>query len=91
MGVYAGCTHDQRMFTKSDIYRQIRNNEVHFPEDSHLIGDLEYKLSKHLIIGFKNDGHLTRDQIKFNKLIIQNRIIIENTFGLLKGRWRRLN
>lgn len=43
LDIYAsepGCIHDHRLFTKSSIYRQIREGTIHFPNDCHLIGEL---------------------------------------------------
>ncbi|KAJ8912410.1 hypothetical protein NQ315_013476 [Exocentrus adspersus] len=91
--VYAGepgSIHDARLFTKSDISIRIRSGEVQFPNDSHLIGDLAYRLSTKLIVGFKDNGHLTDPQKNFNRKLSQVRVAIENAFGILKARFRRL-
>lgn len=86
----AGSIHDARLFRKSDIYQRIRNNSIQFPFDSHLIGDLAYPLSDSLMVEFKDNGHLTNLERHFNQKLSQVRVIIENTFALLKGRFRRL-
>ncbi|XP_031359497.1 putative nuclease HARBI1 [Photinus pyralis] len=94
LDVYAGepgSMHDMRMFRKSDLYYRIINNEIEFPQDSHLIGDLAYKLSTTLMVGFKNLGGLTNaHQMNFNYKLSRCRVDIENAFGYLKGRFRRL-
>ncbi|XP_015749673.1 PREDICTED: putative nuclease HARBI1 [Acropora digitifera] len=43
-----------------------------------------------LITPFRDNGHLTDDQRKFNKTLSSLRQVIERTIGLLKGRWRKL-
>jgi len=43
-----------------------------------------------LITPFRDNGHLTDDQRKFNKTLSSLRQVIERTMGLLKGRWRKL-
>lgn len=91
--VYAGepgSMHDMRLYRRSDLYQRIANSTVLFPNDSHLIGDLAYKLSSKLLVGFKNIGPLTDRQKNFNKKLSQNRVLIENAFAYLKGRFRRL-
>jgi len=85
-----GSIHDMRLFRKSDLYERIKNSLIDFPEDSHIVGDLAYKLSPYLLVGFKNVGILTERQKNFNKKLSQCRVKIENTFAYLKGRFRRL-
>ena len=43
-----------------------------------------------LVTGFKNNGKLTREQRQFNYFLSSTRMKIEHTFGLLKGRFRKL-
>lgn len=42
------------------------------------------------MVGFKDNGHLTPQQKHFNVKLSQTRVVIENAFALLKGRFRRL-
>ncbi|KAB0793030.1 hypothetical protein PPYR_12650 [Photinus pyralis] len=91
--VYAGepgSIHDLRLFRKSDLCQRITTGEVTFPNDTHLVGDLAYSLSRYLIVGFKNIGVLTARQKNFNYKLSQCRVVMENAFGYLKGRFRRL-
>lgn len=60
------------------------------PPDSHLIGDGAYSLSSKLLVPFKDNGHLTNIQKGYNKKLSQTRVVIENSFALLKARFRRL-
>lgn len=85
-----GSIHDARLFRNSDLYRRIHDGDIEFPNDSHLIGDLAYKLSPRLMVGFKNIGPLTAAQVNYNIKLAQIRVIIENAFALLKCRFRRL-
>lgn len=41
-------------------------------------------------MGFKNFGDLTDQQKNFNKKLSHCRVVIENSFAYLKGRFRRL-
>lgn len=85
-----GSVHDNRVFQKSDLYRDIESQEIEFPNNSHLVGDLAYKLTNYLIVGFKDTGVLTNRQKNFNAKLNQIRVVVENAFALLKGRFRRL-
>jgi hypothetical protein len=66
------------------------NYEVVCYDDAHLIGDLAYKLSSTLMVGFKNHGNLTLRQKNFNVILSKSRVTIERAYALLKGRFRRL-
>lgn len=61
-----------------------------FPFNSHLLGDSAYPLGQHILVPFKDNGHLSRKQVKYNTLHAASRSVIERVFAYLKGRWRRL-
>lgn len=85
-----GSMHDSRMYSKSPLKEDMDRGLVEFAQNSHLLGDLAYTLSTNLLVGFKNNGNLTARQKNFNLLLAQIRVVIENCFALLKGRFRRL-
>ncbi|XP_031328585.1 putative nuclease HARBI1 [Photinus pyralis] len=87
---FPGSVHDARVFSKSGMQERC-NNDQFFPNDSHILGDSAYPLSQHVLVPYKDNGHLTRKQTKFNVIHASTRVTIERAFGLLKGRWRRLN
>ncbi|XP_066581296.1 uncharacterized protein [Prorops nasuta] len=80
----AGSLHDYTLYKRSEIYKQIRNRESNFFRGSYILGDLAYKLSTNLIVGFKDNGHLSNRQKLFNNILSKIRVKIENAFGLLK-------
>ena len=43
-----------------------------------------------LMVPYRDNGHLTRQQIRFNEALSSQRQVIERAIGLLKGRWRKL-
>ena len=43
-----------------------------------------------LITPFRNNGHLTAQQLRFNRVLSTLRQKIERAISLLKGRWRKL-
>lgn len=42
------------------------------------------------MVPYRDNGHLTRQQIRFNEALSTQRQVIERAIGLLKGRWRKL-
>ena len=54
-----------------------------------VLGDSAYPLLSWLMVPFQ-DAVLTTEEQQFNKLHSSSRMIIENAFGLLKGRFRVL-
>lgn len=54
------------------------------------LGDKIYPIKERLLPPFKDYGNITRMQVQYNKIHSKTRVKIENCFGLLKGRWRRV-
>ena len=44
-----------------------------------------------MVTPFRDNGHLTAAQKKYNKYHSSTRMVIERAFGLVKGCFRRLN
>lgn len=84
----AGSIHDACLFRRSQFGQTLVNRQ--WPQDLHLIGDSAYPLHINLLVPFKDNGHLTRIQKKYNEKLSQNRVVIEHAFALLKGRFRKL-
>lgn len=82
-----GSVHDYTVFLRSELSGRGAES---FPDDTHLVGDLAYKLTERMLVAFKNNGRLTPREIHFNQTLSKARVKIENTFALLKGRFRRL-
>lgn len=71
---YAGnvdSVHDQRVFRLSELNGYL-NDATKFPNNSHLIEDTAYTLHEHLLVPYRDNGHLTQKQIKFLSIICKN-------------------
>lgn len=85
-----GSIHDACMLRRSPIFARMESASPPFPNNTHIIGDPAYPLKQNLLVAFKNNGHLTRREIRFNRSLSAARSCIERAFALLKGRFRRL-
>lgn len=84
-----GSLHDARLLRRSAIYAKILENPE-FIGDFFLLGDSAYPNLEWIVTPFQDTGFLSAEQKLFNKNISSKRVIVENAFGLLKGRFRRL-
>lgn len=82
--------HDARLLRKSVFYRRINEDPSLIIPGGVLLGDSAYPETSYLVPPYKDFGNLTAKQLKFNYLHSATRIVVENAFGLLKGRFRRL-
>lgn len=78
--------HDARIYKMSFI----RETICQMGNDYHIIGDAAYPLSINLITPYKNYGNLSAREETFNTAFCRARVKIENTFGILKARFRQL-
>lgn len=86
-----GSLHDSRVLRRSPLYQTASNNQAMlFPGETFLIGDAAYPSLPWLVPPYKDNGHLTPQQVEFNYMISSTRMSVEKTFGLLKGRFRRI-
>lgn len=86
-----GSLHDARVFRKSPLHRQCDVDVGSMFEDGkQLLGDNAYPRLLWLVTPHRNNGHLTAAQRDFNYRHSKTRITVEKTFGLLKGRFRKL-
>ena len=88
---WPGSVHDSRVFKNSELYQRIQDDpEEIFPNSTHLLGDSAYGLEKWMMTPYRDNGNLTQSQHKYNYIHSSTRMVIERTFGALKGRFRRL-
>ena len=84
---YPGSVHDSRVFKNSPLYQHLEKEDL---RQYHLLGDSAYGMTQFLIVPFRDNGHLSSEQKKFNFAHSSTRVDIERSFGLLKGKMRKL-
>lgn len=85
---YSAKAHDARVFKASPLYEKLNV----LPRDYHILGDAAYPLQISLMTPYKDYGTgLSLSQALYNYKHSQTRMTIERSFGLLKGRWRKLS
>ncbi|KAL1509932.1 hypothetical protein ABEB36_004596 [Hypothenemus hampei] len=82
-----GKIHDSRVFNLSFIQKNIK---VICGDTFHLLGDSAYPLRPWLMTPYRDYGNLSEQQRNYNIKFCRTRVLIENTFGLLKTRFRQL-
>lgn len=92
--ILCGCacsTHDATVMRSSPLYGEVsRNKPKYFPDETYLIGDQAYPLESWLIKKYQDTEKLSDQQARFNKRLSSKRQLIEQTFCILKGRFRKL-
>ena len=94
---WPGKVHDARVFANSSCYRKGSNGTL-FPDWSRVIGgvsvplvilgDPAYPLLPWLMKPYLENASTTPQQRNFNHRQSRARMVVENSFGRLKGRWR---
>ena len=96
---WPGKVHDARVFANSALYSKANNGEL-FP-DWHrnlcggdvplvILGDPAYPLLPWLMKPYVENDRTTPEQKHFNYRQSRARMVVENAYGRLKGRWRCL-
>ncbi|XP_054152455.1 uncharacterized protein LOC128951231 [Oppia nitens] len=94
-----GRTNDSGAFRETKLFKDLESGVL--PKDTrvfggsnipyHLLGDGAFALKEWLIKPFIYRDSAPSDQLLFNRRHSRARRVIENTFGRIKGRWRRLS
>ncbi|KAI4455515.1 dde superfamily endonuclease [Holotrichia oblita] len=85
-----GRMHDARVFRISPLYRQLIEDPRLLPPQQHILGDAAYPLLTNLLKPYRDNGHLTEQQTRFNQSLAAQRSAIERAFGLLKDGFNNL-
>jgi hypothetical protein len=96
---WPGKVHDARVFVNSSLYQKGTSGSL-FPDTTKklhgidvplvILGDPAYPALPWLMKPFPENEHTTREQKIYNYRQSRARMVVENAFGRLKGRWRCL-
>lgn len=84
-----GSLHDSRVLRRLLYQTASHNQTMLFPNETFLIGDAAYPSLPWLPL-YKDNGHLSPQQLEFNYMVSSTRISVERVFDLLKRRFRRI-
>ncbi|XP_068729342.1 uncharacterized protein [Montipora capricornis] len=96
---YAGSIHNARMLRMRSLLTAIEDGDIlHSPlrriggmqVKPPIVADPAYKLTTWCMKPFPQTRTMTDSQRDFNKSLSSARVVVEQAFGLLKGRWRCL-
>ncbi|XP_055997773.1 putative nuclease HARBI1 [Ostrea edulis] len=77
-----GSCHDSRVFRESTLCRQFENGQ----HDGLLLGDSGYPCKTYLMTPYNNTNDV-RHKERFNSALCRTRVVIEQTYGILKRRF----
>lgn len=83
---YPGSVHDAKVFANSPLIAKLDSLSA----GQYLLGDSAYPCTSHLLVPFRDTGHLTVHQKRYNRKLSSARVHIEHSFGILKQRFRQL-
>lgn len=83
---WPGSCHDSRVLKNSDLWE----NGSQMCGQNHLISDGGFPVRRWLMTPYRDNGHLNATQRHYNYCLSSTRQVIERSFSLLKGRFRRL-
>jgi len=85
---YPGSVHDAKVYASSPVLSLVH---TYFSPDEYILGDSAYPNSNTLIVPFRRKlgGH-PPNQRKFNRQLAGQRVAVEHTIGILKGRFQSL-
>lgn len=86
-----GSLHDAGITVVLRLHWESQNNKNGiFLNRMFILGDSAYPSLSWLVLSFRNNDQLTKQQIEFNFIHSSTRMAIEKAFGVLKARFRRL-
>ena len=88
---HPGSWHDARAFRLTSVAHALEANPQSLvPAGMPIIGDSAYPLLPQPLKPYRDNGHIAARQRNFNRKLNTARVVTEHAFGILKGKFRRL-
>ncbi|XP_017477354.1 PREDICTED: putative nuclease HARBI1 isoform X1 [Rhagoletis zephyria] len=88
---FPGSCHDANVWKNSPLYKGIASGQIHLAKDAVILADSAYPLSKYIMVPYRDNGHLSREEKQFNYYLSSTRVFIEQAFGILRQKFKILN
>ena len=98
---WTGRSHDARVFKNSPLYQEclkrtflpmdLSRNLLGTVVPPLLLGDSAYPLEEFIMKPYADRGQLSEEEKSFNYALSRSRVVVENVFGRLKGRFQCLS
>ena len=98
---WPGKSHDARIFKNSPLYQECRQRTFsprtlsrHIQNTSIpplILGDSAYPLEEFIMKPYADRGDLNPQEKRYNVALSNSRVVVENTFGRLKGRFKNVS
>ena len=82
---------DWTAYKRSSLFRKLRSPQPPFPRGKVLLADAGYYADYFLLLPFARMDDYTNQEHNYNYLHSRSRVDVEDAFGILKMRWRRLH
>lgn len=88
---HPGSWHDARAFRLTSVAQALEADPQSLvPAGMHIIGDSAYPLLPQLLKPYRDNGYLRARQRNSNRKLNTACVVIEHAFGILKGKFHRL-
>ena len=97
---WPGKVHDARVFSSSSVFEKGQRKQLFVGElvktmngikvPFNIIADAAYPLLPWVMKPFSDNGNVSPEKAHFNYRLSRARMVVDNAFGHLKGRWRCL-
>lgn len=67
-----------------------RTHFLYFSNNTHIVGDAAYPLSRFVMTPYKDNGYLSPIEKNYNFVQSSTKTVVERAFGLLKGKFAHL-